>query len=189
VDEFFDAKSLLGSLQAAFASAMAASSYHSAAGGAGTSQSLGGGLHGSCGADLDLDAFTLHDLAASIREARRGAGVGKGGRQALEWWEKARVAAAGLQPGSASQRQAASPAPSSPPLQVSGEWGKQWRATLAAPSLTLSLVYPEEAGAPSPRYAPRLVVEALQLAAAAEASGCCAWRWLGVVPACRAGAE
>ena len=70
VDEFFDAKSLLGSLQQAFSSAMA-SSYQSTGGGA--SACVGGGsstaLWGA-GAD-DVDIFAMHDLAASIREVRR----------------------------------------------------------------------------------------------------------------------
>ncbi|KAL4447967.1 hypothetical protein ABPG75_005186 [Micractinium tetrahymenae] len=110
VDEFFDAKSLLGSLQQAFSSAMA-SSYVSA----------GGGGPGSSPGGADLDVFAMHDLAASVRE-------------------------------------------------VGGERGKAWTASLAAPSLTLCLLYPEEAGCSSAHFAPRLVVEVADLALAAESA-------------------
>jgi hypothetical protein len=65
VDEFFDANSLLGSLQQAFSSAMA-SSYHSTAASA---CGAGGGSIAGAGAD-DVDIFAMHDLAASIREVR-----------------------------------------------------------------------------------------------------------------------
>lgn len=71
-------------------------------------------------------------------------------------------------------------------LQAAGEHGEQWRASLAAPSLTLSLLYPEEGGGPSPHYAPRLVVEVLEVCAAAEVSllvavgGRQTWEWVDV---------
>lgn len=57
MDEFFDAKSLLGSLGQAFSLAIASS--HAPA---------GGGSPGSLPGGADLDAFAMHDLAASIRE-------------------------------------------------------------------------------------------------------------------------
>ena len=121
MDEFFDAKSLLGSLQEAFASAMSASGV--AASGLLASQHAGA----AAGVPPDLDAFALHDLAASIRE-----------------------------PG--------------------GPRAKRWSAALAAPSLTLSLFYPEAAGGGSPYFAPRLVAEAFDLDLQAEART--GGRWL-----------
>lgn len=48
---------------------------------------------------------------------------------------------------------------------------KQWRAALSAPSLTLSLFYPEDAGGGSPHFAPRLVAEALELSLQADSGG------------------
>lgn len=59
MDEFFDAKSLLGSLQEAFSSALAASNAGASAFYGGAAGADGGGLGG---------AFAMHDLAASIRE-------------------------------------------------------------------------------------------------------------------------
>ena len=53
MDEFFDAKSLLGSLQSTFSSFMA-----------GSEHSAGGGAH-------DMALSHMHDLAASVREVGR----------------------------------------------------------------------------------------------------------------------
>ena len=81
LDEFFDSKSLLGSLQEAFSSAMSASLYASAA--PGTSAMQGGtasceyssaasaGVGPAGGGDLG-GILAMHDLAASIREVRLG---------------------------------------------------------------------------------------------------------------------
>jgi hypothetical protein len=112
VDEFFDARSLLGSLQQAFSSAMAASLAPDA------------GEPGCASAHQGLAAsraLAMHDLAASVR-------------------------------------------------QDGGASGRRWSVSLSCPSLSLSLLYPQQQGAaPSPAYAPRLAAEALRLAAWLEA--------------------
>ena len=67
-DDFFDAQSLLGSLQQAFSSAMSASGL--SLGGASLAP---GGEAGSAAPD-EQNIFAMHDLAASIREVRGGGG-------------------------------------------------------------------------------------------------------------------
>lgn len=67
MDEFFDAKSLLGSLQEAFSSAMSASGSHWGPGGWGAASSAPGAA-GAAAPLPDLDAFAMRDLAAGIRE-------------------------------------------------------------------------------------------------------------------------
>lgn len=58
------------------------------------------------------------------------------------------------------------------PMQVGAVQQKQWSVSLAVPALSLSLLYPEEAGCGSPHFAPRLVAEVAELVVHAEASVC-----------------
>lgn len=74
MDEFFDAKSLLGSLQASYASFMSAHDHL----GASQSQWLYGPGAALQGPALEASLHQAHDLAASVRQVRQGVRYGAG---------------------------------------------------------------------------------------------------------------
>lgn len=74
------------------------------------------------------------------------------------------------------------PALALPALQDASGGGKAWSVRLAAPSLTLCLLYPESAGCASPHFAPRLVAELADLALAAGVRGWAVAGWVGCGP-------
>lgn len=171
LDEFFDSKSLLGSLQEAFSSAMSASLYASAA--PGTSAMQGGtasceyssaasaGVGPAGGGDLG-GILAMHDLAASIREVRLGWAHAVWGALV----PRPLLCAVLHEQNSTSYNKHPAAAPLC--LQTGATRRKRWSCALSVPALTLTLLYPEEAGCTSQHFAPRLVAEALDLSLRAE---------------------
>lgn len=152
---------------------MSASMYASAAAeasamhGAGTNScaygSAGGGgagLGGGAGGDLG-SIFAMHDLAASIRQVRRGWACGQ--CRALNC-----LTGAGCAMHLSLTKMSTTGLSHHICMQTGGALRKRWSGALALPSLTLTLLYNEGAGGTSQHFAPRLVAEALDLSLRAE---------------------
>ncbi len=138
MDDFFDARSLLGSLQQVFSSAMASS----------VTSAAGSTADFSVPCDLDLASstvFAMHDLAASVREVLVGAAL-----ECAASCMRASPLAGGHQYASLSA------------TQVGVALRKRWAVSVVAPAIVLAILYQDavDAGVDSAAaFAPRLVVE------------------------------